>query len=183
LLENGAMEVRSARSKEDRDQGIGGDIETKEKFGDCRIHLEFRYPVEPGKSGQGRGNSGFFFQGSYEVQVLNSYGLGGLWNECGALYKTSPPQVNAARPPMEWQTYDIDYKASVWKDGKIVSAPRITVRHNGQLIHNDAEIPHATAHAFATRGNVPKGDGPIRLQDHSNAIQYRNIWLIPGKAN
>lgn len=181
LLENGVMEVRSAANPEERKQGIGGDIQTKQKFGDCKIHLEFRYPVEPGKAGQGRGNSGFFFQGDYEVQILNSYGLEGRWNECGALYKTSPPKVNAARPPMEWQTYDIDYKASVWKDGKKISSPRITVRLNGVLIHQDEEIPHATAHAFASRFKEPQGDGPIRLQDHSNAIQFRNIWLIPGK--
>lgn len=179
LTGDGAMEVRSARSDEDRKNQIGGDIETKRSFGDCRIHLEFRYPVEPGKSGQGRGNSGFFFQRDYEVQVLNSYGLEGRWNECGALYKTMPPQVNAARPPMEWQTYDIIYKASVWKDGKKISPPRITVRLNGVLIHNDVEIPHVTAHAFASRFNEPQGDGPIRLQDHGNAIQYRNIWIIP----
>lgn len=181
LLGNGAMEVRSARSDEDRKNRIGGDIQTKEKFGDCRVHLEFRYPVEPGKAGQNRGNSGFFLQGDYEVQVLNSYGLGGMWNECGALYKTSPPQVNAARPPMEWQTYDIDYKASVWKDGKKVSSPRITVRHNGVLIHHNEEIPHVTSHTFAGRLNEPKGDGPLRLQDHNNAIQFRNIWIIPGR--
>lgn len=182
LLGNGAMEVRSAQSGEERNRGIGGDIQTKRNFGDCRIHLEFRYPVEPGKSGQGRGNSGFFFQQDYEVQILNSYGLQGYWNECGALYKTSPPRVNAARPPMEWQTYDIDYTASVWKDGKRVSAPRITVRHNGVTIHQDEEIPHVTAHAFASRTAEPKGDGPIRLQDHGNAIQYRNVWVLPGKA-
>lgn len=181
LLESGAMEVRSARSEEDRKNRIGGDIQTKGKFGDCRVHIEFRYPVEPGKAGQGRGNSGFFLQGDYEVQILNSYGLGGMWNECGALYKASPPQVNAARPPMEWQTYDIDYKASVWKDGKRVSPPRITVRHNGVLIHRDEEIPHVTSHTFAGRFNEPQGDGPLRLQDHGNAIQFRNIWIIPAK--
>ena len=181
ITDGGAMEVRSVRSPEDRENKIGGDIQTKENFGDCQVHIEFRYPVEPGKAGQGRGNSGFFLQGNYEVQVLNSYGLQGLWNECGALYKTRPPHVNAARPPMEWQTYDIDYKASVWKDGKKVSPPRITVRHNGVVIHRDEDIPHVTAHAFAARFNEPQGDGPIRLQDHSNAIQYRNIWIVPAK--
>lgn len=181
LLESGVMEVPSEKNDEERQQGIGGDIQTKQKFGDCKIHLEFRYPVEPGKAGQGRGNSGFFFQGDYEVQILNSYGLEGRWNECGALYKTCPPKVNAARPPMEWQTYDIDYTASVWKDGKKVSSPRISVRLNGVLIHHDQEIEHVTAHAFASRFNEPKGDGPIRLQDHGNAIQFRNIWIVPGK--
>lgn len=179
LTGTGAMEVRSPRSAEDQQNRIGGDIQTKETFGDCTIHLEFRYPVEPGKSGQGRGNSGFFFQNDYEVQVLNSYGLEGRWNECGALYKCMPPQVNAARPPMEWQTYDIDYKASVWEQGRKVASPRITVRLNGVLVHNDVEISHVTAHAFAQRFREPRGKGHIRLQDHSNAIQYRNIWIIP----
>lgn len=183
LLENGAMEVRSARSDEDRNNGIGGDIQTKRKFGDCRVHLEFRYPVEPGRAGQDRGNSGFFLQGDYEVQILNSYGLHGYWNECGALYKTSPPQVNAARPPMEWQTYDIDYTAAVWKDGKKISPPRITVRHNGILIHNDAIIPHATSHSFPGRFSEPQGHGPLRLQDHNNALQFRNIWVTPLEKN
>jgi len=181
LLENGAMEVRSAKTDEERKSGIGGDIQTKQSFGDCRVHLEFRYPVEPGIAGQGRGNSGFFLQKDYEVQILNSYGLHGYWNECGALYKTSPPQVNAARPPMEWQTYDIDYTASVWKDGKKISPPRITVRHNGVLIHNDAEIPHVTSHSFPGRSAEPQGDGPLRLQDHNNALQFRNIWILPVK--
>jgi hypothetical protein len=177
---NGAMEVR-VRSDGEKKKGIGGNIRTREKFGDCRVHLEFRYPVEPGKAGQARGNSGFFLQGEYELQVLNSYGLEGRWNECGALYKTSPPRVNAARPPMEWQTYDIDYTASVWMDGKKISPPRITVRHNGVLVHNDEEIPHATAHSFLTRNDEPRGDGPLVLQDHNNALQYRNIWVVPAK--
>lgn len=181
MVDGGAMEVRSAANEDERARKIGGDIFTKRKFGDCRVHLEFRYPVEPGKAGQGRGNSGFFMQDCYEVQVLNSFGLQGLWNECGALYKTAPPKVNAARPPMEWQTYDIEYTAAVWKDGKKVSPPRITVRLNGVIIHRDEPIPHATAHAFDQRLNEPQVEAPLRLQDHGNAIQYRNIWVIPGK--
>jgi hypothetical protein len=181
LVEGGAMEVRSAANDEEKAKKIGGDIITKRKFGSCRVHLEFRYPVEPGKAGQGRGNSGFFLQDCYEVQVLNSYGTQGLWNECGALYKTAPPKVNAARPPMEWQTYDIDYTAAVWKNGEKISPPRITVRLNGVVIHRDEPIPHATAHAFDQRLNEPREKGPLKLQDHGNAIQYRNIWIVPGK--
>lgn len=177
LLDQERMEVNSALWSDNRKKKIGGDIQTKQKFGNCEIHLEFRYPVEDGKEGQGRGNSGFFFQRDYEVQILNSYGLDGRWNECGALYKASPPKVNAARPPMEWQTYDIKYTASVWNGETMVSAPRIEVRLNGVLIHQDQEIPFVTAHAFASRTAHPKGDGPIRLQDHGNAIQFRNIWI------
>jgi hypothetical protein len=179
LLKNGAMEVRSAQSQDDRDRGIGGDIQTKRSFGDYRVHLEFRYPVEPGKVGQNRGNSGIFLQRDYEVQILNSYGLHGYWNECGALYRTSPPRVNAARPPMEWQTFDIDYTAPVWKDGKKISPPRITVRLNGVLIHKDEEIPRATSRASSSRANGPQGDSPLILQDHNNALQFRNIWILP----
>lgn len=176
---NGAMEVRSALSDEDRKNRIGGDIRTKQEFGDCRVHIEFRYPVEAGKAGQGRGNSGLFLQGGYEVQILNSYGTGGMWDDCGALYKASPPKVNAARPPMEWQTYDIDYKASVWKDGRKISPPRISVRLNGVPVHHDQEIPHATSHSVVGRAKEPVGSGPLRLQDHRHAIQFRNIWVLP----
>lgn len=179
MVDGGAMEVRSARSDEDRRNRIGGDIQTKQSFGDCRFHMEFRYPVEPGRAGQGRGNSGLFFQGDYEVQILNSYGLDGLWNECGALYKLAPPKVNSTRRPMAWQSYDVEYRASVWKDGKKVSPPRITVYLNGVRIHNDEPVIHATAHAFEARTREPKGPGPIRLQDHGNPIQFRNIWVAP----
>jgi hypothetical protein len=179
LLDDGAMEIRNARSEENRKNNIGGDIQTKQSFGDLRCHMEFRYPVEPGKDGQGRGNSGLFFQGGYEVQILNSYGLDGLWNECGALYKLAPPKVNAARRPLQWQSYDIEYRASVWRDGKKVSPPVISVWLNGVRVHNDEPIIHATAHAFATRGDEPQGPAPIRLQDHNNALQFRNIWIVP----
>jgi len=181
LLDNGVMEVHSAHNDAERKQGLGGDIRTKENFKDYKVHAEFRYPVEPGKAGQGRGNSGFFLQGKYEIQILNSYGLQGWWNECGAMYKTSPPFVNSARPPMEWQTYDVEYTSSVWKDGKKISPPRVTLRFNGVLVHTDEEIPHITAHAFGSRMDEPQSDGPICLQDHGNAVQFRNIWLIPLK--
>jgi hypothetical protein len=176
---NGAMEVAS--NEERMKKRLPGDIRTKQSFGDFRLHLEFRYPVDPGKAGQKRGNSGVFLQDTYEVQVLNSFGLAGNWNECGALYKTAPPKVNAARPPMEWQTYDIEYRASVWKDGRKISPPRVTVRLNGVLIHNGEEIPHATSHAFKLRGEEPEGPQPLRLQDHGDPIQYRNIWIVPGQ--
>ena len=177
LVGNEKMEVNSFLWGDNKKNKIGGDIQTKEKFGNCKIHLEFRYPVEAGKVGQGRGNSGFFFQSDYEVQILNSYGLHGLWNECGALYKASPPKVNAARPPLDWQTYDIEYTASVWEGDKMISPPKIEVRLNGVSIHHDQTIPFVTAHAFASRSAHPKGDGPIRLQDHGNPVQFRNIWI------
>lgn len=178
LLGSGAMEINPNARNKDAEPKIGGGIRTRRNFKDVRLHIEFRYPVEPGKSGQGRGNSGLFFQGEYEVQVLNSYGLEGLWNECGALYKAWPPKVNAARPPMEWQTYDVVYRAPRFENGKQVENARITVDHNGVRIHNDQEILFKTSHTEEGRYSpAPQEAGPISLQDHSNCIQYRNIWV------
>lgn len=169
LLEDGSAEVK-----------IGtGDIQTKQSFGDCSLHMEFRYPVEANKAAQGKGNSGVFFQQSYEVQILNSYGLLGAWNECGALYKLRPPHVNMARVAGEWQTYDIDYKASVWQGNTKVRNAVISVRHNGVWIHQNEEIPHATAYEWFKRKDEKSGATPIRLQNHGNPIQFRNIWLLP----
>ncbi len=183
LTEEGYMEINPSKYHRGAMPPIGGPIMTKDTFKDVRYHMEFRYPVEPGLTGQGRGNSGLFFQGSdvavaFEVQILNSYGLGGYWNECGGLYRLVAPKVNAARPPLQWQTYDVEYKAARFKDGELVKRPRITVRHNGVLIHNDQELFHATQHLEASRSNLPPQEpGPIMLQDHSNRIQFRNIWI------
>ena len=183
LTEEGYMEINPSKYHRGAMPPVGGPIVTKDTFKDVRYHMEFRYPVEPGLTGQGRGNSGLFFQGddvavAFEVQILNSYGLGGYWNECGGLYRLVAPKVNAARPPLQWQTYDVEYKAARFKDGKLVKRPRITVRHNGVLIHNDQELFHATQHYEANRSNLPPQEpGPIMLQDHSNRIQFRNIWV------
>jgi hypothetical protein len=180
------MEIRSAHQKDATSGQVGGDLSTKQSFGDCQFHMEFRYPWELNKKGQGRGNGGVFFQNkNYEIQILNSYGLQGTWSECGALYKVRPPQVNMARVAGEWQTYDVDFKAAVWKDGKRVSAARFSVRHNGVWIHKDEELPYATAWRILDRGEDRNCQGPgrIRLQDHSNPLQFRNIWVVPAKAN
>ncbi|OUW15411.1 MAG: hypothetical protein CBD18_09015 [Opitutales bacterium TMED158] len=177
LLENGAMEINPRKENQGADPKIGGDIRTKRKFRAVRYHMEFRYPVEPGKSGQGRGNSGLFFHG-YEAQILNSYGLTGLWNELGALYKLSPPQVNMARPPMEWQTYDIVFTPAVYEGGKLQENPKMTVRLNGVVVQKNVELRHQTAHRQADRAEMPpKTPQSISLQDHSNRIQFRNIWV------
>ncbi|HCR30300.1 MAG TPA: hypothetical protein DIV79_09820 [Opitutae bacterium] len=182
LLENGVMEINPTAANKDAEPPIGGTIITKRKFKDVRFHMEFRYPVEPGKSGQGRGNSGLFFQGvapnGYEVQILNSYGLDGLWNELGALYKLLPPKVNAARPPMEWQTYDVTYRAPIYENGDLKQRARITVRLNGIVVQKNEEIIFQTAHKQADRAIRPPSEPlPISLQDHSNRIQFRNIWV------
>jgi hypothetical protein len=183
LTEEGYMEINPSAAHKKAKPPVGGAIMTKDTYKDVRYHMEFRYPVEPGKHGQGRGNSGLFFQGNdvayaFEVQVLNSYGLEGYWNECGGLYRMVAPKVNAARPPLQWQTYDVEYKAARFKGNEVVKRPRITVWLNGVLIHNDQEIFHGTQHVEAQRSNTPPKDpGPIMLQDHSNRIQFRNIWI------
>ena len=185
---DGAMEIVSGgwNNGQNAKKGLGGDLQTKQKFRDVRLHIEFRYPVEPGKSGQGRGNSGIFPQGDqYEVQVLNSYGLDGDWRECGGLYKLSAPFVNAALPPLQWQAYDIEYYGARYDgSGKLKSLPVVTVVQNGFIIHHMEEFTHPTSHHIDGRkGAPPKDPLPIRLQDHGNAIQYRNIWAIDLEKN
>jgi hypothetical protein len=179
LLSDGSMEINPRSANQGVEPAIGGQIRTKREFADCHLHIEFRYPVEPGKTGQGRGNSGVFLQGAYEAQLLNSYGLAGNWNELGSLYRLSPPRVNAARPPMQWQTYDIEYRAPRFENGKLKENARMTVRLNGVLVQVDTEIIHHTAHREADRAlPAPSKPGPILLQDHSNRIQFRNIWVV-----
>lgn len=163
-----------------RIEGASRTVVSKEKFKDVRLHVEFRYPIEPGQSGQARGNSGFFLMDFYEVQILNSYGLDGLWNECGSLYKVSAPKVNMAAPPLQWQTYDIIFIAPKFNAaGEKTSNARITIRHNGKLIHNNQEIPYSTANKETGRdAKEPMEAAPIQMQDHNNIIQFRNIWAV-----
>jgi hypothetical protein len=169
LIGDGSMEVR------------GGDIVTRQKFdGSFRLHVEFRVPYMPNARGQGRGNSGVYLQGRYEVQVLDSYGLESKNNDCGAIYEVAAPRVNACKAPTVWQSYDITFHAPRCENGKKVEPARVTVVHNGVLIHDDVKIP-----VDYTRAGMP-GDpctpGPILLQDHGNPVQYRNIWLLPLKS-
>jgi hypothetical protein len=150
-----------------------GSIITKREFADVKLHLEFRTPFMPKARGQGRGNSGVYLQGRYEVQVLDSYGLEGRDNECGGIYSVAPPRVNMCAPPMQWQTYDITYRAARFdSSGKKVKDALMTVKHNGVEIHHKVKVSKATT--AAPRGNH---DG-IYLQDHGNPVQYRNIWLV-----
>jgi len=149
--------------------------ETVQEFGDFRLHGEFMLPYKPLARGQGRGNSGFYLQGRYEVQVLDSFGLEGIENECGALYKTKRPDTNLCLPPLQWQTYDIDFtNAKFDAEGNKTSNMRITVWHNGVVIHHAASIPNKTG-AGKPEGPQPL---PIKLQEHGNPVVYRNIWLI-----
>jgi len=156
-------------------------IETRKTFGDCKLHLEFRIPLLPEARGQERGNSGVFLQRYYEVQILDSYGLPGYWNECGAIYRISAPYVNMCLPPLQWQTYDIDFRAARFDgDGNLTEKARITVLHNGVPVQKDHEIPHGTS-GDAKKPPVPAPREPdcIRLQAHKNRVQFRNIWVVP----
>jgi hypothetical protein len=153
---------------------------SKQSFGDCTLHVEFRTPFMPTARGQGRGNSGVYLQDRHEVQVLDSFGLKGENNECGGIYTVAKPKVNMCFPPLSWQTYDIDYEAAKWDAaGGKTSPARITVRHNGVLIHDKVEVGKATTSAGRQDGPEP---GPIQLQNHGNPVFYRNIWIVEKKA-
>ena len=150
--------------------------ETKAGFNSFRLHGEFKLPYKPMARGQGRGNSGFYLQSRYEVQVLDSFGLEGIENECGALYRTKRPDFNMCLPTLQWQTYDIDLTAPKFDEaGKKISNMKISVWHNGVLIHNNAEIPNKTG---AGKKEAPTAL-PTKLQDHGNPVVYRNLWLVP----
>jgi len=147
------------------------------EFGSATLHIEFRTPFMPAARGQGRGNSGVYLQDRYEVQVLDSFGLSGENNECGGIYGVAKPAVNMCFPPLSWQTYDIEFEAAEFDEtGKKTRNARMTVRHNGVLIHDAVEVPSATAAAGRKEGPEP---GPIQLQDHGNPVAYRNIWVLP----
>lgn len=153
-----------------------GDIQTTDTFGSFQLHVEFNVPYMPKATGQARGNSGVYLQGLYELQVLDSYGLKLQDNDCGAIYKQIIPAVNACKPPLQWQSYDVTFKAAKVEDGKVVEKARVTVVQNGLVIIDDKEIS-------PTPGGVAglkEGDkGGILLQDHGNTVQYRNIWIKP----
>jgi rubredoxin len=154
-----------------------GDILTKEKFdGKFKLHLEFRVPYEPGGSGQGKGNSGVYVQGRYEVQVLDSYGLKSGKNDCGAIYNVAAPKENVCKAPTVWQTYDIEFTSPKCENGKKSEPARMTVYHNGVKIHDNVEIP--VDNTTSGLGGDVCTPGPILLQDHGHPVQYRNIWLL-----
>lgn len=151
---------------------------SKATFGSHTLHIEFRLPYEPEERGQGRGNSGIYLQGRYEVQMLDSFGLAGEHNECGGIYTVKKPEVNMCFPPLAWQTYDIEYVAAKYDAaGKLVASPRVTVSHNGVLIHKDVELPGERNTTAAPLG-PGKEAGPVYLQDHGNPVRYRNVWVV-----
>ncbi len=155
-----------------------GEIRTKRVFHDFQLHIEWREPVGLEGASQGRGNSGVYLQGRYEIQVLDSYNNPTYASgSAGSVYKQHAPLVNAMRPQGEWNVYDIIYEAPTFKkDGTFRTYPHVTILHNGVLIQNHTEILGSTEYV-----GFPKqrehGDGPIMLQDHGNPVSFRNIWI------
>ncbi len=156
-----------------------GYVSTKMKFGDCQLHIEFSAPDEVQSVGQGRGNSGVFFQDRYELQILDSYNSRTYRNgQAASIYKDHAPLVNAMRSPLEWNTYDVVYTAPRFKaDGRLDSPGRITVLHNGILVQNNVTINGLTNYIGLHLYPDAHGDDVISLQDHGNKTQFRNIWL------
>jgi hypothetical protein len=175
-VENGYMEIVKK----------GGDIRTVKSFGNCQLHIEWAPPKPPKGSSQSRGNSGIYFMGKYEVQVLDSYTADNYKDnrtyadgQAAALYGQYPPIVNACRKPGEWQTYDISFLAPKFdKDGKLIRRARVTVLHNGIVVQNNVEYWGPSGHKKKNpqyREHEEKRQ--IRLQDHGSPVRFRNIWI------
>jgi hypothetical protein len=161
-------------------QATKGNIITRQGFDKpFKLHIEFRVPYLPTKTGQDRGNSGVYLQGRYEVQVLDSYGLESKNDDCGGIYEVAAPRVNACKAPTVWQSYDIDFTPPKFKEGKKIEPARVSVVQNGVKIHDNVEIP--VDNTRSGLGGDPSEPGPIMLQDHGSPVQYRNIWLVQEK--
>ena len=154
-----------------------GTIRSKQKFGSVQLHIEWAAPSEVKGSSQGRGNSGVFLAGLYEVQVQDNYdNLTYPDGQASSLYGFRPPRVNVTRPPGEWQAYDIIFEMPEFKDGKLLKKAKITVLHNGVVTQHGVEIPGILGHK-KTQPYREHGPGHIQLQDHGNPVRYRNIWV------
>jgi hypothetical protein len=169
-VENGYMEVTPGT----------GDIQTKQEFGDCQLHLEWAAPSVVKGESQGRGNSGVFLMGRYEIQVLDCYDNPTYSDgTAAAIYGEFPPLVNACRKPGEWQTYDIIWTGPRF-DGETLTRPAyVTVLHNGIIVHHHTELVGPTGHRDTYKYAPHPLTGPLRLQDHGDLVRFRNIWYRP----
>ena len=156
-----------------------GYIHTKEDFGDFQLHVEFAEPAKVTDNSQGRGNSGIFLQGIYEVQVLDTYENPTYADgQCGAMYGQTPPLANSCRKPGEWQTYDIIFEAARFANHKLVRPASVTVIQNGVLLHHKQAFIGPTGHkTLATYKKETPARGPLALQEHGNSVRFRNIWI------
>ncbi len=146
---------------------------TKQGFRDYTLHVEFRLSYMPLARGQARSNSGVYLHDCYEIQVLDSFGLEGKDDECGGFYKLRKPDVNMCFPPLTWQTYDVEFTAPKYEEGKKTADARVEVRHNGVVIQPEFDLSHATP-GRQGEGPAPR---PFYLQGHGNKVEYRNVWV------
>lgn len=152
-------------------------VTSKQKFGSYKLHMEFLLSYMPHARGQARSNSGFYNQGRYEIQILDSFGLEGKDNECGGIYEIADPKMNLCFPPLTWQTYDVEFHAAQYDDqGQKTDNAWVSVKHNGVKIHEKTELPRSTRAAPVKEGPEP---GPVYFQDHGNPVRFRNIWVLP----
>ena len=166
-------------------------IQTKELFIDCQLHVEFRVPYLPNAKGQNRGNSGVFLQDRYEIQVLDSFGISDPGSgDCGGVYSIHAPLFNACKAPLQWQTYDIIFRAPRTDPSthQVTELPHVTVFLNGILVQNNVAIPRTTHMPKVKPGEAPpppklpegfETPGPIRLQWHGAKVAFRNVWIVP----
>ena len=156
-----------------------GDLATKDSFGDCQLHVEFSEPTPPTGESQGRGNSGVFLMGLYEIQVLDSYNNRTYADgQAAAVYGQYPPLVNASRPPGEWQSYEIIFHGPRFtSSGSVLRPARVTVLHNGVLVQDNMELTGPTAHQHRPPYQPHPEKLPLKLQEHHNAVRFRNLWI------
>ncbi len=167
-VENGYIEVVPAT----------GGMQTKEKFGDMQLHVEWAAPAEVKGASQSRGNSGVMLMGRYEIQVLDSYDNPTYADgQAASIYGQAPPPVNVSRKPGEWQTFDIVFEAPKFDGDRLAKPAYVTVFHNGVIMHNRQEItgrtPHAKVGTYAPHGP----EEPLQLQNHGSKVRFRNIWI------
>ncbi len=161
-----------------------GNIQTRELFGDCQLHLEWAAPVAVEGESQGRGNSGVFMMGRYEIQVLDCYENPTYADgTTGAIYGQHPPLANACLPPGEWQVYEIIWEGPRFESEKLVRPAFVTVILNGIVLHHHTELMGVTSHRVLTTYEPHDPVGPLMLQDHSNPVRFRNIWYRPLKGH
>jgi Domain of Unknown Function (DUF1080) len=182
VLFDGAAADAWENGKAEHGQLLATGCTSKKQFADYTLHLEFRTPYMPGARGQGRGNSGVYHSGRWETQILDSFGLEGRDNECGGIYSISKPQLNMCLPPLLWQTYDVAFTAAKFdQTGQRTAWPRITVKLNGVVVHQDLELAKDFTTAAPASTPLTAPQGPVYLQNHGNPVVFRNIWIVPGK--
>lgn len=172
IIEDGVLEIPPAG------QPDGGDLLTKQEFGDCQVHLEWATPNPPQGDLMNRGNSGLYFFGQYEVQIFDSF-RGGIYadGQAGAIYGQYPPLVNASRAPGQWQSFDLLFTAPRFRGDQLETPAYVTVLHNGVCVHNHLAILGATGHRTLPAYRAGASKGPILLQAHGNPVRFRNIWV------